>query len=187
MSRLEDKTRTELDPEQRAAYDQLAKVRRTRPDGAFGGPFDAWIRSRELADRVVGLGEFLRYRTTLERRIIELAILVTGRFWRAEFEWVAHAPMALKHGLSEPIVEAIRRGVRPGFERIDEETAYEFCVALHEHHRVPEALYRRGVEQFGEQGVMELIAEIGYYTLVSMTLNAFEVPLPEGSQPPFED
>ena len=101
MSRLTKKTFAELTPEQQETFSQVVENRPVKPvDGHIGGPFDAWVRSPEMGRRMVGLGGFFRFRTSVERRYIELAILVTGAHWQAQFEWFAHEPMARAAGAS---------------------------------------------------------------------------------------
>ena len=99
MSRLQEKTYAELTPAQQETFDAVVANRPVKPeDGHIGGPFDVWVRSPEMGKRLVDLGSFFRFRTTVDRRYIELAILVTGQFWQAQFEWFAHEPMAREIG-----------------------------------------------------------------------------------------
>ena len=133
----------------------------------------------------------MRFSTSLPKRLKELAILVTARHWNAQFEWHAHEPEALDGGLDPEIIAAIRARRRPDFApdlaKADEELVYEVSRALHEAHHIDDALYARAVETLGEDGTVELVGLLGYYTLVSMTLNAFDVPLPDGVAPPLDD
>ena len=183
MSRLEPKTRGALDPEQQEQYDRIARMRAPRADETFGGPFDPWVRSPELARRAISFGNFLWERTSLDRRIVELAICVTGRFWRSNVEWVAHSRMALAHGVAQETLDAIMDQKPPLGAPGDELLCYEICMALHEHHELPRPLYERAIARFGERGLVEIVGVIGYYTFVSMTLNAFEVEAPVDPQP----
>lgn len=186
MSRLERKKYAELTDAQREAFDEVVANRPVRPvDGHIGGPFDVWIRSPELGHRLVGLGGFFRFRTTVERRYIELAILVTGRFWQAQFEWWAHEPMARDAGVPEAVITAIRSGQTPTLTDPGDLAAYALATEIHNDRRLSEATFNAAKAQFGETGVVELIALCGFYGLVSMTLNGFEVELPEGAKPPF--
>ena len=153
--------------------------------GHIGGPFDVWLRSPELGTRLVGLGGFFRFRTSVDRRYIEVAILVTGQFWQAQFEWWAHEPMARDAGVPETVIDAIRRGEKPDCEDAGDAAAYQLAVEIHNHHKLSDATFETAKAQFGETGVAELIALCGFYGLVSMTLNGFDVELPEGATPPF--
>lgn len=185
MSRLIPMPPAELTPEQREQHDRIAKFREQGPDGQFGGPFDVWIRSPELARRAVSFGNFIWERTTLDRRIVELAILVTARSWESNVEWFAHARLAVEFGVSQEVVDAVFAERRPEGAPEDELVAYDVCRSLHKTHRLPLELYQRAVALFGERGLAEMIAAMGYYTLVSMTLNAFDVGLPGNVEAPF--
>ncbi len=183
MSRLTPKRPDELTPEQRARYDEVAKVRPPRADGQIGGPFDPWLRSPELSRRAMGLGDFIWQRTTLERRLIELAILVTGRAWRSNVEWVAHVRYALEFGVAQATIDDIFKERRPEGAPDDEKLVYDVANAIHTTRDLPLDVYQRAVARFGEQGLMELLATLGFYTFVSMTLNSFDVPMPGVEQP----
>ncbi len=165
-----------LTPEQKAVYDAIA----SGPRGKVQGPLAIWLNSPGLADNAQRLGAFCRYGTSLEPRLSELAIMVTGRAWSAQFEWAVHKPIALKAGLSEAVVEAIRTRRTPPFERDDERVVHDFAKALHLDRKVPQELYDEAVATLGVTAVVELVGILGYYTLISMTLNVFNVPLEEG-------
>ena len=154
-------------------------------DRPVGGPFAPWLRSPDFADLAQGLGAFVRYRTSLAPRLSELAIIVVGAAWKAEYEFAAHGPLAVRAGVSREVVDAVARGDVPRFEHDDERAVYEFARELVEERRVGEERYAAIVEVLGEPGTVELVGILGYYTLVCMTLNAFEVPLGEGMEPPF--
>lgn len=185
MSRLTTKRPDDLTPEQREQYDRIARFRKPGDDGSIGGPFDPWIRSPEVARRAVSLGNFIWERTTLERRIVELAIIITARHFRSNVEWVAHARMAKEQGVAEQVIDDVFARRRPEGAPDDELLTYDVVTALHETHELPIELYRRAVDSFGEQGLMELIMTIGFYGFVSLTLNAFNVPVAEGAETPF--
>ena len=151
----------------------------------IGGPFAPWLRSPGFAHRAQDLGAFVRYRTSLDPRLKELAIIVVGATWKAEYEFAAHGPLAVRAGVSEETVAAIARGEVPRFDRDDERIVHAFARELVEARRVSDESYERAVDLLGEPGTVELVGILGYYTLVCMTLNAFEVPLGEGMEPPF--
>ena len=151
----------------------------------IGGPFAPWLRSPGFAGVAQDLGAFVRYRTSLEPRLKELAIIVVGAAWKAGYEFAAHGPLAIREGVSEETVGAIARGEAPRLDRDDERIVYEFARELVESRRVSDESYGRAVDLLGESGTVELVGILGYYTLVCMTLNAFEVPLGEGMEPPF--
>jgi 4-carboxymuconolactone decarboxylase len=150
------------------------------------GPLRVWLESPQLADHAQALGAFCRFSTSLPPRLSELAIITTGAFWRASFEWHAHAPMAIKAGIEPTAVEAIRTGNTPHFAHADEAAVHAFARELIETRRVSEPSYRR-VDALGLKAVVELVGILGYYSLVSLTLNAFEVPVPAGAPEPFAD
>jgi 4-carboxymuconolactone decarboxylase len=183
MSRLDDLNLEELSAEQRRVYDAIV----SGPRGAVRGPLRVWLQSPALADRAQALGAFCRFSTTLPPRLTELAILVTGAYWRARFEWHAHAPLALKAGLDPDAIEAIRTGRTPQWAHEDDAAVYAFAHALTWTRQVPDAIYARVQQILGVTALIELVGILGYYTLVSMTLNAFEVPLPAGVSDPFGD
>jgi 4-carboxymuconolactone decarboxylase len=185
MSRLVAKRRDELNEAQQQQYDRISRFRTPRADGSFGGPFDPWVRSPELAQRAVSFGNFIWERTTLDRRLVELAIIVTARFWQSNVEWVSHSRAAREHGVSDEVIAAVFEGRQPAGVPGDELAIIDACRALHETHHIPDDVYARAVALFGEQGVIEMVATIGYYTLVAMTLHAFEVQPPAGTARPF--
>jgi len=162
-------------------YEVLEAIK-TGPRGSVRGPFPAWIRSPELADRGQRLGEFVRFNTSFEPRLAELAIIICARHWTAQYEWYAHARMAYEGGLADAVIDAIANRERPAKMQDDEAAVYDFCTELHQTHNVSDASYARALDLFGEVGVVDLIGISGYYTMVSMTLNTFQVPLPEGEQ-----
>ena len=183
--RLTRRTLAQMSAEQQEVFKKISDGRKNVEDGHIGGPFDGWILNPEMGRRIVGLGGTFRFRTEVDRRFIELAILVTGQFWKAQFEWFAHEPMALEAGLPDEVIQAIKVGKIPEFADPRDEACYKLCVALHRDHQVDDPTYAAAVEHFGERGVSELVNVSGYYTMVSMTLNTFRVELPEGAQLPF--
>jgi 4-carboxymuconolactone decarboxylase len=165
-----------MSDDQKAIYAESTASKR----GVVTPPLRAWIHAPEVARHASRLGAFLRYDTTLGPRYSELAILVTARTWSAQFEWYAHKKMALEAGLEPAIVDAINHRRTPVFDDAKARLVYDFATVLNRDRKVPEALYREAVATLGETGVVELVGLLGYYTLVSMTLNAFDVGLPEG-------
>jgi 4-carboxymuconolactone decarboxylase len=165
-----------MSPEQRRVVENVTAGKR----GRVPAPMRAWLHSPVLADRAQSLGEFLRYDTTLGPALSEFAILITARFWTAQYEWYAHKKLALQAGLDPALIDAIARRETPHFP--DEKTAvvYDYARAMHETHGVEQALHDRAVAALGERGVVELVGVLGYYTLVSMTLNGFDLGLPDG-------
>lgn len=171
MSRIALPTVETMSAEQRQAYDAIVAGRR----GRAPKPFLAWLHSPELASRAQRLGEFVRYETTMAPRLSELAILVVARWWSSEYEWTIHQAEAINAGLSANVIADIAGERAPRFERNDEQAVFDFAMSLCHTRAVSESIYRRAVEAVGEQGVVELVGILGYYTLISMTLNAFEI------------
>jgi 4-carboxymuconolactone decarboxylase len=171
-----------MTPAQRTVADAIM----SGPRKGLRGPFNAWLRSPELAERLQKVGEYLRFNTSLDKRVNEMAIIMTAQFWGSQYEWYAHAPLAIKAGLDPKIVEAIGAGRKPDNMKDDEAIVWEFTTQLRRDHGVDDAIYANAVEKFGEQGVMDLIAVNGYYDVVSMTLNVAHVAPPAGEAMPFQ-
>lgn len=172
----------QMTPAQRAAADAI----RAGPRGGLRGPFQAWLRSPELANRLQKVGEFVRFSSSVPARLNELAILITARAWDAQFEWWAHHRLALDAGLDPAIAADIAEGRRPASMQPDEAAVYDFCTELRTTRRVSDATLAAATDLLGEQGVIELIGVSGYYDVVSMTLNVAEVALPDGVDPPLK-
>ena len=166
----------EMTPAQKQVADAIA----SGPRKSLGGPFNAWLRSPELGMRLQAVGEQVRFKTSIPRRLNELAILITAREWTSQYEWHAHHALALKAGLDAKITEAVAAGKRPADMKEDETAVYDFCIQLHRAKKVDDANFKRVKALFGEQGVIDLIGVSGYYTAVSMTLNVAEMPVPDG-------
>lgn len=184
-SRLVPKRFEELDPAQQEQYQRISRARAPHADGQFGGPFDAWLLSPEVARRAMSTGNFIWERTSVGRRIVELAIIVTGRHWRSNVEWVAHERMAREQGVSDEVIQAVFEQRLPDSAPADELLTIKVCRALHETHDLPLELYQQAVALWGERGLMEIIQTIGFYTFVSMTLNAFNIPTAQDDPTPF--
>ena len=168
-----------MSPDQRRVAEAIA----SGPRGGLRGPFQAWLRSPETADRLQRVGEHLRFSSHVPRRLNELAILITARAWDAQFEWWAHRRLALEAGLDPAVADDIAAGRRPKIMGADEAAVYDFCTELRATRRVGDATLTKALEVLGEAGVIDLIAVNGYYDVVSMTLNVAEVPIPDGAEP----
>jgi 4-carboxymuconolactone decarboxylase len=180
MTRLAPLDLEKLTDEQKEAADAI----RNGPRGGLRGPFEAWLRAPGLADTAQRLGAYCRFGSSLPGDINELAILLTGKYWKAQFEFWAHARLALEAGLAPEIIEAVRIGAAPPFTREIERVVYAVVTEYFETHRLSDGTYARAIEVLGERGLVDLIGVVGYYGLVSMTLNVFEVGLPEGQKDP---
>lgn len=169
---------SEMDAAQRQAAEALA----AGPRGGVKGPFIPLLRSPELMDRLQKVGEYLRFKSALEPRISEFLMLVVSRHWTQQFEWAVHAPLALKAGVKPQTVQSLAAGRRPAAMATDEALAYDFFCELAMNKGVSNATYREAVEQFGEQGLIDLLGLAGYFTTMSMVLNVAHTPPPEGGE-----
>jgi 4-carboxymuconolactone decarboxylase len=177
MGRLPDVDVAKLSSEQRRIYDAIMRAR-----GHMRGPFAVWLRNAELCENTLKLQEMFASRVTLERRLLELMILVSARLARAQYAWFIHEPHALKHGISPEVVQAIRERRTPEFIREDERLVYDITLELNTARSLSEANYNRGMAILGEQTMVELVSAIGFYVMVAMTLNAFAVQVPGGKE-----
>jgi 4-carboxymuconolactone decarboxylase len=180
MVRLHLPARDEMTPEQREVHDEVVSGVR----GRLVGPLRAVIHSPDLARRWSRLGEYLRFSTCLPKKLNELAIIVTGRRWNSQVEFLIHAEAARAAGLDPACIEAIRLGEAPAFADEAEAEVYEFTRTLQQTGTVDASLHAAVTRRWGERGVVELTGVIGYYTMVSMTLNAHEIPLPPDATAP---
>ncbi|MEW6690295.1 MAG: carboxymuconolactone decarboxylase family protein [Pseudomonadota bacterium] len=164
----------EMSDAQRAAYRAIVEG----PRGDARGPFNALLRSPELAEHAQKLGAYVRFRSSLPAKLNELAILVTARYWSAQFEWYAHAQLAEQAGLAAEVISEISRKERPKNLSKEETAVYDFATELHEKKEVSDATFAAVKDVFGEKGIIDLIGACGYYTLVSMVLNVERTPVP---------
>lgn len=181
MARLAPLDLANLTPEQKAAADAIM----AGPRGGLRGPFEAWLRAPELADRAQKVGEYCRFNTSLPKHLSEFAIILTGKHWKAQYEFFAHARMALEAGLPSETIEAVRNGTQPAFRDDAERAVYTFVTEYFATNRVSDATYQLALSTLGgERGVVDLVGIVGYYGLVSITLNVFDVGLPPGEPLP---
>ena len=164
----------QMSPAQKSMYDAIM----AGPRHSIEGPFNAWLRSPDLGNRLQRVGEYLRFDTTIPHNLNEFAILITATEWHCGFEWYAHYPLAIKAGLGEAVAKDLQEGRRPAGMSADETMVYDFATQLHRQHTVSDAVYKAMVARFGEQGVTDLIGLLGYYDIVSMTLNVAQVSPP---------
>lgn len=181
----------EMTPEQKIYFNGLMSgpVSGTGSKGvvqgatSLGAPFNVLLRSPVLAERLRKVGEYLRFESSIPKRLNEFAILVTARQWTAQYEWFAHLRLALKEGLNPELAADLAQGKRPKNMQADEEAVYNFCHELHTTHQVSDAHFKAVLDLFGEQGIVDLMVVSGYYVMVSMVLNVNRTPLPEGAVP----
>jgi 4-carboxymuconolactone decarboxylase len=165
---------------QKKAADQLA----AGPRGALTGPFVPLLRSPELMSRMQKTGEYLRFQNSIGRKLTEFVILLTARQWTQQYEYNVHASLALRAGVKPEFVTAIAEGRRPTGMEADEEAAYDFCAELRQNQSVSDATYARAISKFGEQGVVDMLGLVGYYTTLAMIMNVARTPMDEKEQQP---
>ena len=168
-----------MTPAQRKAADGIT----SGPRGTLRGPFNTMLRSPELADRAQRVGEYVRFHTALPPQLKELAILVCGRHWTAQYEWYAHAKLAREAGLDPAIIDAISEAKRPASMSAAETAVYDFSTELLYTKQVSDQTFARLKEHVGESGLVDVIGILGYYSLVSMCLNVDRYPIPADAKP----
>jgi 4-carboxymuconolactone decarboxylase len=178
--RFKPLTYDEMTPQQKAMIDHLLAGERR---GSTDGPFNVFLRSPEMGDAAQQLGAQIRFHSSLPRKLNELAIILTARYWGAQFEWTAHSRNAAQAGVSSAIIDAIANGKRPTGMQPDEEAVYNFCHELLNTRQVSDATFKAAVGVVGERGAVDLIGAMGYYSLVSMALNVDRYPLADGAKP----
>ena len=147
------------------------------------GPFAVWLRNAELCENTLKLQEMFASRVKLERRLLELMILVAARQANAQYAWFIHEPHALKFGIAPDIIQSIRERRTPVFTRDDERLVYDITTELNATRTLSEGTYQRGMAMFGDQVMVELVSAVGFYVMVAMTLNAFAVSVPGEKEP----
>jgi 4-carboxymuconolactone decarboxylase len=151
------------------------------------GPFAAWMHAPELGQLAQALGAHCRYRTRLPARLSEFAILCTARLWRAQYEWYAHAPMAADAGVKPKTIADLQAGREPKSAPKDERAIYAFVQELYKTKRVSDRTYKRAQSLLGDAATVELVGILGYYALISMTLNVFRTLPPESEKLAFAE
>jgi 4-carboxymuconolactone decarboxylase len=178
MPRYQQQQEDALNSEQRRIWDDC----KAGPRGSVPPPVHVWLKSPGLADHAHRLGAHVRFGTPFTPKQTEIAILVTARYWTAQFEWAAHVRLGLQAGLTQEQIGAIAERRTPEFDDADDRLVYEFAHSYYQNHRVDDATYERVAKRWGDKGVVDLAGLIGYYSFVSVTLNVFEVPTPPGAK-----
>jgi 4-carboxymuconolactone decarboxylase len=183
--RLPELSEDKLTTEQHALADSI----RSGPRGVFkmSGPFAIYLHSPPFGELAQKLGGHLRFKTSVPPRLSEFAILCTAQHWKAQYEWAMHAPMAEKQGVKPQTVRDIQAGRAPKAAPRDEMAIYAFVKELYAKRRVSTPTFNKVKKVLGDAGVVELVGILGYYAMVSMTLNTFKAPLPEGLPVPFTE
>jgi 4-carboxymuconolactone decarboxylase len=168
-----------LTPEQRSAVEELRRTRGIE----LRGPWIPLLRSPEVLNRARAMGDYLRYDSTLPPELSEFLILLTASEWRQQYEWRAHHAIALEAGVSPAIAAAIAEARRPQEMSAEQAALYELFTELHHHHSVSDPTYETARALLGEQGIVDAISIVGYYTLLAMVMNTARTALPEGETP----
>jgi 4-carboxymuconolactone decarboxylase len=178
--RLPQLTIEQLNAQQKALAEEILKVSSV----GLGGPYNALLRSPELGKRMFALLDYLRFNTSVPRRLNEFAILIQARLWTSQVEWLAHYPIAVREGLSEATAADLKAGRRPASMKPDEAAVYDLCMELSTTHTVSDATYRRAAQVLNEQQLVDLLTLSGTYMTVAMLMNGFEQGVPPGTTPP---
>jgi 4-carboxymuconolactone decarboxylase len=181
-ARFPQLTMEQLNPKQKTLAQEILKVSSAK----IGGPYNALLRSPDMAEWTLKLMDYLRFKTSVPRALNEFAILIQARLATAQLEWWAHYPIALKAGLPAALADALKEGRRPTNMTADEEAVYQFCIELSLNHGVTDATFDRVHSQLGEQQTVDLIVVSGTYVMVSMVLNAAEVAVPNNEASPLK-
>jgi 4-carboxymuconolactone decarboxylase len=179
-ARLPQLTLDELNAQQRALADEILKVSSV----GLGGPYNALLRSPELGKRMFALLDYLRFNTSVPRRLNEFAILIQARLWTSQVEWLAHYPLAIKEGISEATATELKAGRRPAAMKADEAAVYDLCMEISTTHKVSDATYQRAAQALNQQQIVDLLTLSGTYTTLAMMMNAVEQSVPPGTTPP---
>jgi 4-carboxymuconolactone decarboxylase len=181
--RFKELTPETMTPQQKKVADAI----QSGPRGAgLRGPFNALLRSPDLCDLVQRVGAYVRYSSSIPPRLNEMAIIMAGRKWTAQYEFYAHRKLGIEAGLKPEICDAIASNSRPQNMQADEAAVYDFCSELLATGQVSDGSYQSVLDKFGERGAMDLVGAVGYYSLVSMVLNVAQVQLPPGETPPLK-
>lgn len=171
-----------LKPEQQSLADQVMKVSSI----GLGGPYNPMLRSPVMGQAMFDLMAYLRWKTSVPLRLNEFAILIIARQWRSQVEWYAHAPIALRSGLAQNVIDELKANKRPSAMQADEDAVYDFVTELTKQHRVSDATFARAKDILGEQGVVDLTVVTGTYVTVAMLLAMAEQSVPVGKEEPFK-
>jgi 4-carboxymuconolactone decarboxylase len=169
----------DLNEQQRPVADEILKVSSV----GISGPYNPMLRSPMMADRMLKLLDYLRFNTSVPRRLNEFAILIQARLWTSQIEWVAHYPLAIKAGLAESVAADLKDGKRPASMKPDEALVYDLCMEASTKHSVSDATFKRARELFSDQQVVDLVMVSGTYASIAMLANTAEESAPGGKTP----
>ena len=177
--RFKQLTVEDLTPEQHKVADEVLKVSSL----GLQGPYNVMLRSPVMAQRQVAFLDYLRFHTSVPRRLNEFAILIQARLWTSQVEWKAHYPLAIKAGLSEAVAADLREGRRPAAMQPDEAVVYDMCTELSDKHELSDATFARAKQVMSDQQIVDLVTISGTYVMVAMQLATGREGTPDGSTP----
>jgi 4-carboxymuconolactone decarboxylase len=179
--RLEKLSYEQLSAEQRKVWDEVV----AGPRKKMHGPFFIWLHSAELLSRGQNLGLYARFHSSLPPRLSELCILIMSSHWKCAGEWIDHHPIALEQGVDAEALENLRHGRPATFKQDDEAIMYAFAQELLNVHEVSDATYAKAHSILGERGVLDVVAILGYYSMIAMSMKAFAMVPEPGVPNPF--
>lgn len=172
----------QLTPKQKEVADKHA-ARRDR----VSGPYNVWLHSPELMEKVSAISNYMRFDCGLPVKLREFGILVTARYWDAQYSWNAHVDKAIAAGIPEDVVRDLAAGKKPNFKADDERLYYTFAMEVLENHFVSQKTFDEARKIFGERALVDLIGSVGYFSMLQICLNSAEVDLQADRKPPFAD
>ena len=172
----------QLNEQQRPFADEILKVSSI----GISGPYNMMLRSPVMGQRMFAMLDYLRFNTSVPRRLNEFAILIQARLWTSQVEWTAHYPLALKAGLAQAVADDLRVGKRPASMQPDEAAVYDLCMDLAKDHMVSDATFKKARGIFSDQQIVDLITVSGVYVTLAMLSNTAEDKTPGGKEPPLQ-
>jgi 4-carboxymuconolactone decarboxylase len=172
----------QLNDQQRPLAEEIMKVSSI----GLSGPYNPLLRSPVMGEQVFKLLDYLRFNTSVPRKLNEFAILIQARLWTSQVEWYAHYPLAIKAGLSEAVIADLKEGKPPASMQPDEAVVYDFCMELSSKHAVSDSTFNRARKIFSEQQIVDLVTVSGVYTTLAMLISAAEEGVPAGKTPPLQ-
>ncbi len=170
----------QLNEQQKPFADEILKVSSI----GISGPYNMLLRSPQMGQRMFAMLDYLRFNTSVPRRLNEFAILIQARLWTSQVEWTAHYPMALKAGLPQAVADDLKVGKRPASMQPDEAAVYDLCMELAKDHMVSDATFKKAREVFSDQQIVDLITVSGIYDTLAALSNTAEDATPGGKEPP---
>ena len=174
----------QMTPQQKAYVENLAKPPRSNTTASKTPPFKVYMRSPDLAAKLEAVSDYVRWGSGLEPRLTELAIMITARQWSSQWIWRGHYRAAVRGGLDASVGTDIAAGKRPEKMKADETILYNYAQEMYRDKAVSDATYAAAVKQFGEKGLIDLVATMGYYDTVAMTLITAKAEAPKEDDVP---